>query len=920
MQFSTLCETYLAVSKTTKRLEKTALIAQLLAEVPDADMADILMLLRGRVYPEWDQTQIGISTKLATKAISLAAGESEDKVVKLMKKEGDLGVVAQMLLVKKKQHTLASQELTIKDVTRGVRKLSALEGHGSVDQKLKTIAQLLGNATGSEGRFLIRILLEDLRVGIAEGTIRDAIIQYALKHHEQQLHETEIPAEVAVRWKQAVQDAIDKSNDVAKVAVTAKRDGLAGLDKIDLTVGTPIRVMLAQKERVIGAALDRVGRPAALEYKYDGFRCISGGTPIYTKEAGLLSVEDVKEGMTVLTHTGKFRRVVALHTRIIDPGEQVFQLQSWLGHKFKITAGHRVYVLRNNVPTWVPVELLTPQDRLVFPLPASGVASPLGRRLVLRDDAGYEKTIPTNIFFFRFLGYWIGDGFTNEHHHTERVGLIFNMRTQRSLCEQYMRGLRTHFRLQSLSQNEHNGGLYLYWHDKPLRIWLSTHFRRDWKGKCLPWWFQGIGEPQFRAFLRGWIESDGHVDDQGRTSITTKERDLAMAVQLLALRHHVLLSVTKFRVKLATYYRIGVCKSSRAAKISAGRVEVKILRLEKLERPDPRLRVYNLQVAEDESYCTTLVALHNCQIHKHGKTVTLYTRRLENVTAQFPEVVKLAGELLKEDCILDSEAVGYDPKTGRYQPFQQISQRIRRKYDIEQLAKELPVELNVFDVLHHGGEAVYLKPFTERRALLERLIPHKPRHIKPSTLLVTADDAAATKFYEESLAAGNEGIMLKALDAPYKPGSRVGFMVKLKPVLDTLDVVIVGAEWGEGKRSGWLTSFTIAVQDDDGGLVEIGRVGTGLKELEQEGGTTFDALTNLLKDSITEEHGKEVLLRPDIVIEVQFEEIQASPSYSSGFALRFPRFVKLRQDRRPDEVSTLADVMDAYEGQRGRNK
>ena len=211
-------------------------------------------------------------------------------------------------------------------------------------------------------------------------------------------------------------------------------------------------------------------------------------------------------------------------------------------------------------------------------------------------------------------------------------------------------------------------------------------------------------------------------------------------------------------------------------------------------------------------------------------------------------------------------------------------------------------------------------PFSERRALVEQIVPNHPKQIKPSEITVTDQDEVAQTFYKASLDAGNEGIMFKTLDAPYKPGSRVGFMVKMKPVLDTMDVAIIGAEWGEGKRSGWLTSFTIAVLNEDGEHVEIGRFGTGLKELEQEGGVTFEHITGLLKDGILEEHGKEVTLRPNVVVEVKFEEIQKSPSYSSGFALRFPRFVALRDDRRPDEITTLSDVLDAYEAQRGRNK
>jgi DNA ligase-1 len=589
MRFSQLCDAYLELSQTAKRLEKTALIAALLKEVPDSDMAEVMMLLKGRVYPEWDKTQLGISSKLAIRAISMASGESETKIVQQFKKTGDIGQVCQQLLSKRKQSTLASSELSVKDVIKGMRKISTIEGSGSVDLKLRTIAHLLNNASPLEARFLIRILLEDLRIGIADGTIRDAIIQYALEKHGLHVIPADKPPKAedsgvqtpAQEWRAAVQDAIDRSNDVAKVAVTARHEGLEGLRGIDLTIGVPIRVMLAQKETEVAAALTRVGTPAALEYKYDGFR-------------------------------------------------------------------------------------------------------------------------------------------------------------------------------------------------------MQVH--RDKEGK-----------------------------------------------------------------------------------------------------------------------------------------ITLFTRRLENVTDQFPDVVEFIKEV-KVACILDCEAVGYDPKTGKYTAFQQISQRIRRKYDIDTLMKELPVELNVFDILYHENESVYLRPFEERRKLIEKIIPNRPGHIKPSDLLIAHAEAEVESFYKKSLAAGNEGIMLKTLAAPYKPGSRVGFMVKMKPVMDELDVVIVGAEWGEGKRSGWLTSFTIAVLDDDGNFVEIGRFGTGLKELEQEGGTTFSQVTDLLKDDILAEEGKEVRLKPNIVVEVKFEEIQRSPSYSSGFALRFPRFVRLRDDRRPEEISTLSDVMDAYEAQRGRNK
>ena len=159
--------------------------------------------------------------------------------------------------------------------------------------------------------------------------------------------------------------------------------------------------------------------------------------------------------------------------------------------------------------------------------------------------------------------------------------------------------------------------------------------------------------------------------------------------------------------------------------------------------------------------------------------------------------------------------------------------------------------------------------------------------------------------------------MAKNLDGIYKPGSRVGYGVKVKPVMESLDLVITGAEWGEGKRKGWLTSFVVACRDEEGNIVEIGKVGTGIKELEEEG-VTFNKLTEMLKPSIKEEKGQEVKVKPKIVIEVHYEEIQKSPSYSSGYALRFPRFVRLREDRNVNDISTLKQVEELYRGQRGR--
>nr|MBC8444372.1 DNA ligase [Candidatus Woesearchaeota archaeon] len=200
---------------------------------------------------------------------------------------------------------------------------------------------------------------------------------------------------------------------------------------------------------------------------------------------------------------------------------------------------------------------------------------------------------------------------------------------------------------------------------------------------------------------------------------------------------------------------------------------------------------------------------------------------------------------------------------------------------------------------------------------LVKAVKEEPYKVVLAKQLITESVEEAEKFYSESLDAGEEGIMVKKLDAPYKPGSRVGYGVKVKPVMETLDLVIIGAEWGKGKRKGWLSSFEIACVDEEGNLYGIGKVGTGIKELETEGvGATFDQLTKLLKPLITAEKGTKVVIKPTLVVEVNYEEIQKSPTYNSGYALRFPRMIQIREDKPINEASTLELVKELYHSQR----
>jgi len=298
-------------------------------------------------------------------------------------------------------------------------------------------------------------------------------------------------------------------------------------------------------------------------------------------------------------------------------------------------------------------------------------------------------------------------------------------------------------------------------------------------------------------------------------------------------------------------------------------------------------------------------------IHKkEDGTITLYTRRLENVTKQFPEVLDYITKYIKgRSFILDSEAVGFDKKTKRYTDFQAISQRIRRKYDIDKLRKELPVEVNVFDILYYNGKSQLDEPFEKRTKLIRQILKNHPYKIISSKMIITSDVKKADAFYKKALADNQEGIMLKNLHAPYKPGRRVGNMLKIKPEERDLDLVITGAEYGTGKRSGWMSSFILSCRGNKKGeFLEIGKVGTGIKEKSETEGISFDELTKKLTPLITKEKGKTVQLKPKVIASVTYQEIQKSPNYNSKWALRFPRFTALRNDKPLSEIADLKEI------------
>jgi DNA ligase-1 len=310
------------------------------------------------------------------------------------------------------------------------------------------------------------------------------------------------------------------------------------------------------------------------------------------------------------------------------------------------------------------------------------------------------------------------------------------------------------------------------------------------------------------------------------------------------------------------------------------------------------------------------------QIHKKGDRVWLFTRRLESVTKAFPDLVELAKECIKADnAIVEGEVLAIDPKTRRPMPFQMLSTRIKRKHGIEKAAKEIPIQVNLFDAVYIEGRNLFDSPLRERREELRRIVKPMPGRFQFAEQLSTKDLEKAEKFYKDALEAGQEGLIVKNLDALYVPGRRVaGGWLKVKPVMENLDLVIIGGTWGTGKRAGWLGSLVLGCRDPGTGkFLECGMLGTGLKEKKSaEGDVTLEELTRMLKPYIEAEKDSQVAIRPKVVVEVAYEEIQKSPTYSSGWALRFPRFIRLRPDKSPEEADSRERIKALHKIQKGK--
>lgn len=557
MQYRQLTEVYDRLEATSSTLEKTEILAEAFADAGDL-LPELSLLARGRLFAAWEPDELGVSSSLAVEAIAKASGLTEERIEEWWREEGDLGDAAALAIENRVQATLVSGSLEVRTVYGTLRGLADHEGAGSQERRIDEIAGLLSDADPNEARYIVRTTVGAMRLGVGEGTIRDAIARAFLEGEE---------------GGRAVERAYEVTNDFRTVSETAREQGREGLDELEIELFRPIKAMLAKKAEDLEDALGTADRPV-VEYKYDGMRT---------------------------------------------------------------------------------------------------------------------------------------------------------------------------------------------------------------------------------------------------------------------------------------------------------------------------------------------------KIHIRDGEVRLFTRRLEDVTTQFPDVVAVAEEeVTAERAILEAEVVGYDPETGAPIPFQEFSKRIKRKENIEEFVERYPVTVHAFDLLYEGGSLLEA-PLTDRLERLEEVL--KPEGTIQRAEYARPDSpAAAEAFYEDALAAGQEGIVVKNPEAHYQPGSRVGYMQKVKPTMETLDLAVVGAKWSEGRKSDWLGRLRLACWDDDRGeLREVGRMFSGLTDDE------LREITARLEPLIESVEGRTATIRPEVVVEVEYEAIQESETYDSGYALRFPRFVGFREDLAPEDADRFDRIVKLSDDQHQMN-
>jgi DNA ligase-1 len=296
------------------------------------------------------------------------------------------------------------------------------------------------------------------------------------------------------------------------------------------------------------------------------------------------------------------------------------------------------------------------------------------------------------------------------------------------------------------------------------------------------------------------------------------------------------------------------------------------------------------------------------QIHlKKGRTpdIRFYSRRLNDDTRAMPDIAAaLAKAWRGGDAILEGEAVAFDPELKEKQPFQSVLMRLGRIHGIEEKAREIPLVLHLFEMVYHDGEDLMTVAQAERRARLSKLFRATDR-VKMTESITTDSIEEQSLFFRRAIEEGHEGLMAKDPDAVYVPGRRAENWMKIKPAFETLDVVVTGGIWGSGRRRGLLSSLIVAVRDRED-FKTVGKVGTGFSE------EALRELTARLEPKIITTRGRDAEIEPETVIEVDFQDIQKTSRYRAGYALRIPRFKRVRTDKSTREADTLERLKRLY--------
>jgi len=581
MRYSILVDVYEKIEATTKRIEMRDLLAELFKKTPKDVVEMTVYLTQGKLYPDYVGIELGMADKLIIRAIALASGKNEKTVESIYKTTGDLGEAVEKLLTKKMQQTLTKKPLTVEEVYRNFDKIARSSGPGSVEAKVKILCSLLNDATPKEAKYIVRMALGRLRLGVADMTILEGLALAYLGDLE---------------GKKYLERAYNLSSDLGLIAGTVAQSGLDGILNLKVKVGRPIRPMLAERLSNPAEILDKLGGKAAAEYKYDGLRV---------------------------------------------------------------------------------------------------------------------------------------------------------------------------------------------------------------------------------------------------------------------------------------------------------------------------------------------------QAHVTPEITTLFSRRLENITEQFPDVAKhLRDSLTIGEAILEGECVAVDPNTGDMLPFQMVSQRRGRKYDVERMMEEVPVKVFLFDLLYIDGLDYTLKPYPERREMLIRII-RPSEHVTISDQIVTENPQEIEEYMEKAISEGCEGLMLKSVgsESIYQAGARGWLWIKYKrayksEMADTVDLVVVGAFHGRGKRGGSYGALLLAAYDEDEDIFRtVCKCGSGFTDQDLE------ELPKRLKPlQIPHRHPRvdskitaDVWFVPNLVLEVIGDEITLSPVHTaclnivrpnSGLAIRFPRFTgNYRQDKAPEDANTTKEILEMYQRQ-----